>query len=146
MLEYMHTPYRWVAAVHVFGFVFWVGSMTWLMYLLRVHARAKDESRGTLTEVEKLTSVVMDAGATLAIVTGLLMAFGSTYKWFSTPGSGWLHSKLTIVVALIVIHVVLRIKVRKFAQGTINPLPGFMFAVLAVLAFAAIALAKVKPF
>jgi protoporphyrinogen IX oxidase len=146
MLDVGSSLYRWVAAVHVFGFLFWVGGMAFLMYLLRVHARSKPEAREPLTEVERLTAVVMDAGATLAIATGLGMAFGSTVSFFKGPGAGWLHSKLTIVVALVVIHGALRVKVRKFREGEGTPLPGFMFGVLAVLVFAVIALAKVKPF
>jgi uncharacterized membrane protein len=66
--------------------------------------------------------MIMDLGATLAIVCGLVMAFGNTPSAFKT--GGWLHVKLTIVgLTLLAIHGYTRAQVKRFRHGAIKALP-----------------------
>lgn len=73
----------------------------------------------------------MDAGATIAIAAGLTMAFGTTPIAFKT--GGWLHIKLTlVVVGVLSVHGLVRVKMRKFRNGDVAPLPNWMLPVLLI--------------
>ena len=56
----------------------------------------------------RAAGVIADIGGTLAIISGVYMAISRSL--FSQP---WLHIKLTLVVALLVVHIVLRVRMRK---------------------------------
>jgi uncharacterized membrane protein len=61
--------------------------------------------------------------------------------------SGWFHAKLTLVVlGLLGMHGFLRVKVRKFRQGQVAPLPGFLLPLMLLLVFGILVLVRVQPF
>ncbi len=73
----------------------------------------------------------MDAGATFAMAAGFAVAFGTTPIAFKT--GGWLHMKLTlVVVGVLSIHGLVRVKMRKFRNGDVAPLPSWMMPVLLI--------------
>ena len=128
--------YVWVLVVHVVGFVLWVGGMLACMALLHVHSRVEEPARGALTATEKRMAIIMDLGATLAIVCGLLLALKGPVNEFK-HGS-WLHIKLTaVVLGLLSSHGIVRAKIKKFSRGDIKPLSTWMPSI--ALAAAAIA-------
>lgn len=66
--------------------------------------------------------MLMDLGATLAMVCGFSMAFGLVPNSFKT--GGWLHIKLTIVVVVLLgIHGFTRAQVKRFRNGAVRGLP-----------------------
>ncbi len=140
------TTYLWTQALHVFGFLLWTAGVLGTLNLLAAHARAQPSAQPAFQSLEKLTAIVADAGATLAIITGLIQAFGITPNWF-VAGGGWLHAKVTLVVLLLLpIHVVARIKVRKFREGKMAaPSPVLVHGVNLIF-LAIVVLAVVKPF
>ena len=128
--------YSWVLVGHVFGFVTWIGGLLACISLLHVHKRVGEEARAALTMVEKSVAMMMDLGATLAIATGLTMAF---YTHEFSHGA-WLHVKLTVVVlGILSSHGIVRAKIAKFARGEIKPEPSWL--PMLVLASAAVAIA-----
>ena len=125
------TTYQWVKVAHILGFVLWSSGLLTGLFLLRAHAAIEASARNALVPIERVVGIVMDAGATFAIAAGFVMAFGTTPIAFKT--GGWLHIKLTlVVVGVLSIHGLLRVKMRKFRNGDVAPLPSWILPVLLV--------------
>ncbi|HVK75462.1 MAG TPA: CopD family protein [Kofleriaceae bacterium] len=131
--------YNWLRVGHILGFVLWVGGLVTVLQLLRVHGMVEGAARDVLGRAERKAAVLMDLGATLALVCGFWMAFGGTVNAFKT--GGWLHIKLTIVlVGILAVHGFARVKVKKFRKGEVKPIPAALTYVVLVAAAAAITL------
>ncbi len=125
------TTLQWVKVAHILGFVLWSSGLLTGLFLLRAHAAVEASARNALVPLERVVGIVMDAGATFAIAAGFAMAFGTTPIAFKT--GGWLHMKLTlVVVGVLSIHGLLRVKMRKFRNGDVAPLPSWMLPVLLI--------------
>jgi len=120
----------WLLAVHVIGVILWVAGLTAALAMLHVHPQGEEKSRALLTAAERRVGILMDLGATAAIASGLKMAIWGTINQF-TNGS-WLHIKLTaVVVCVLSVHGFTRVKIKKFRQGDLRPVPAFMYLLLA---------------
>lgn len=136
--------HAWLVVVHLFGLVLWTGAMLAGLQMLRAHSALPEAAREPLSGAERKTAIIMDIGATIAILSGLYLAIALIPSPFK---SGWFHAKLTLVViGLLGMHGFLRVKVRKFRQGQVAPLPGFLLPVLFLLIFGVLVLVRVKPF
>lgn len=114
--------YNWLRVGHVLGFVLWIGGLIAVLQLLRVHGAVEGAARDVLSRHERRMAIVMDLGATLAIVTGLVTALGGETNYFTT--GAWLHIKLTIVALVIfATHGWARVKVKRFRKGDVTHVP-----------------------
>jgi putative membrane protein len=137
--------YQWTLAIHVFGIVLWTAGMFACLRMLAAHAAVGAAAPQGLALAERRTAVLMDIGATIAILTGLYLTFFSATKPL-TQG-GWLHAKLTLVVlGVLGLHGFVRVKVRKFRDGDVRPLPGFVLPVLLAVVLGVIVLVRIRPF
>jgi protoporphyrinogen IX oxidase len=134
----------WFLAVHVVGFVFWVGGMTSALQLTAAHASAESGCQKAFVPVEKRLALLMDIGATLAIVAGLALLFGITPS--PLTAGGWMHIKLTAAVALIGLHGYTRVRIKKLGRGEVSPLPGWVLPTQALLVVAIVIMVMVRPF
>jgi len=140
-------PYSlWLKAWHVIFVVTWFAALFYLPRLFVYHADTKEaEGLARFKLMERRLGVMMDIGATLSVLFGILMLLAN-------PGymqMGWIHAKLTLVVLLIGYHVWCRILVRKFRNDAnthsarwyrlFNEVPS-------VLLIGIVILAVVKPF
>lgn len=107
----------WLRFAHFAGWMIWVAGTSGMALALMAGARSK------------AAGILADAGATLAIATGVYTAIShGAFK------HGWLHVKLLLVVALIVFHVMLRVRTRKgVSQGAAGLLAASLIAALLVL-------------
>jgi uncharacterized membrane protein len=137
------TALSWIRALHLYGVFLWLGPMIALAHTLAAHARAEPAARPAFHGLERATAIAMDIGATLGIVLGVIL-------FVKLPGmtsAGYLHAKLALVVlGLLGAHGYLRAKVRRFREGKVAPIPGFIPPLLSILALAIIVLVVVKPF
>lgn len=128
----------WLLTGHLIGVLFWVGSLFTVYWLLRFHTQAPAEANDKLVLMERSMALVMDLGATLAMVCGLAMAFmhggkHPTTTIFGMPGSGWFHIKLTlVVVGVLSVHGMLRARVGKFSKGQTPTVPQWIWSLLLV--------------
>jgi putative membrane protein len=137
--------YQWNLALHVFGIVLWTGGMLACLRLLAAHGAAGKAAPEGLILTERRTAVMMDIGATIAMVTGLYLLFRSPTSPLTS--GGWMHAKLTLVVlGMLTLHGFTRVKVRKFRNGDVRPLPGFVVPVFIAVALGVIVLVEVRPF
>ena len=130
--------YTWLLTGHLIGVILWMGSMFAVYWLLRLHAHAPKDVLDKLTLMERSLALSMDLAATLAIGTGLVMAFSKggthpTSNLFAAPGAGLFHIKVTIVVlGILPVHGMVRAKVGKFGRGQISNVPQWMWSLLLI--------------
>lgn len=139
----------WLKALHLIALVCWFAGLFYLPRLFVYHAGCPDapgRARFELME-RRLYRAIMHPAALATVITGLWMLVD--YAWGAYKTAGWLHLKLTLVVALVVYHLWLGRLMAGLANGTgrhterfyrlINELP-------TVALIAIVILAVVKPF
>ena len=146
------TMYQWIEAFHIIAVIAWMAGMLYLPRLFVYHCAAEKGS------VQSETFKVMERRLLRAIINpamiatwllGLWLAWhgpDSRYGWFA---SGWLETKIGLVLALSALHGMLARWVKDFAADSnrhsqrfyriINELP-------TILMIAIVILAVVKPF
>ncbi len=128
--------YQWLLAAHVIGFLLWIGGLFTTYWLLRIHAQSPKEVHEKLTLMERSLALAMDLAATLAIATGLVMAlshpeFRPNNSLFTLKPSGWLHTKLLLVVlGVLPVHGIVRARIGKFGRGEVTNVPQWLWSLL----------------
>ncbi len=91
----------WFKAFHIFGVVTWFAGLLYLPRLFVYHASATDApSIERFKIMERRLFAMMSVGAALTFIFGIATLL-------KVPGflqAGWMHAKLTLVVALIAYH------------------------------------------
>jgi putative membrane protein len=144
--------YEWIKAVHIIAVIAWMAGMLYLPRLFVYHCAAEKGS------VQSETFKVMERRLLRAIINpamiatwllGLWLAWhgpDSRYGWFA---SGWLETKIVLVLALSALHGMLARWVKDFTADSnrhsqrfyriINEVPTILMIVIVILAV-------VKPF
>lgn len=98
--------------VHLVGVVLWMGGLLMLSRIMGYHAREAPSVRPRYTWLEgRLNYLVTVPGAVLAIGAGVAQAYLHGAAWFRV--ARWMHIKLTLVFAIVVIHVILTVLHRR---------------------------------
>ena len=129
----------WIETAHVFGVILWVAGLVACLRLLRAHAAGGGSATAA---VARSTAILMDIGATVAILAGLTMVIGMEP---SPLREGWMHPKLLLVVlGVLGAHGVTRAKIAKARRGENVAMPAFVepAAIAAVAVIVALAVAK----
>jgi putative membrane protein len=141
--------YPWIKATHVIAVIAWMAGLLYLPRLFVYHAEARpgSETSETFKVMERrLYRAIMHPALALTLLTGALM--------LATPGAidwsqGWLHLKLLLVAALIVMHGLMGRWRAAFAQDR-NAHPARFFRIVnevpTLLMIGIVLLAVVKPF
>lgn len=118
------------------------------LFLLLGHQRAEESGRSALGAIERKAAILMDASALVAIVAGVYLALGlylpAEFRVNAFKQGGWLHVKTLLVAGLVGIHVFTRIKIRKFRNGEISPLPGLVIPLTLILIAVIVMFGEVK--
>lgn len=94
--------YLWLKAAHVVAVIIWMAGMLYMPRLFVYHCKASpgSECSETFKVMERrLLTMVVNPAMILAWALGLWLAWDGGWVW-----SGWLHAKLTLVVALSGLH------------------------------------------
>ena len=135
----------WLKAFHIVFVVTWFAGLFYLPRLFLYHAAAGDTvSIERFQTMEKRLFGIMTIGATLTVLFGVSILS-------IVPGllqAGWLHAKLTLVLALIAYHGYCYLLMRDLRNGrkrssrwyrVFNEVPSLLLIAIVVLAV-------VKPF
>jgi len=144
--------YQWVKAFHIIAVIAWMAGMLYLPRLFVYHCAAEKGSvqSETFKVMERrLLRAIINPAMVATWVLGLWLAWhgpDSRYGWFA---SGWLETKLVLVLLLSALHGLLARWSKDFAADhnrhsakfyrIINEIP-------TVLMIAIVILAVVKPF
>ena len=147
MQDVLSSIYLFLKSGHVIFMVFWLAGLFMLprqgIYMLD-HAPGSPGEAKWATRMGKLRKIILTPAMIIVWVLGLLMAYSG--GWFS---SGWLHTKLTLVLILTGYHGWLVAQTKKMARGErplsekqlrmIGEVPGLLLVLIVVLVY-------LKPF
>ncbi|MFN4239041.1 MAG: CopD family protein [Erythrobacter cryptus] len=147
MQETLSSIYLFLKAGHVIFMVFWLAGLFMLprqcIYMLD-HAPGSAGEAKWAERMGKLRKIILTPSLIIVWVLGLSLAYAG--GWFS---DGWLHAKLTLVLALTGFHGWLVAQTRKMARGArplsekqlrmIGEVPGLILVLVVVLVY-------LKPF
>jgi protoporphyrinogen IX oxidase len=101
MSDFIADWYAWIKALHVIAVIAWMAGMLYLPRLFVYHCAAAPGSE--LSETLK----VMERRLLRAIMNpaqGAVFVFGGMLAWVQDWSQVWLHAKLVLVAALVVVH------------------------------------------
>lgn len=147
MQETLSSIYLFLKAGHVIFMVFWLAGLFMLprqcIYMLD-HAPGSPGEAKWAERMGKLRKIILTPSLIIVWVLGLSLAYAG--GWLS---DGWLHAKLTLVLALTGFHGWLVAQTRKMARGArplsekqlrmIGEVPGLILVLVVVLVY-------LKPF
>jgi putative membrane protein len=147
MQELISSIYLFLKTGHVIFMVFWLAGLFMLprqcIYMLD-HAPGSEGEAKWATRMGKLRKIILAPSLIIVWVLGLTMAWSG--GWFS---EGWLHAKLTLVLAMTGYHGWLVAQTKKMARGErpltetrlrmIGEVPGLLLVLI-------VALVYLKPF
>jgi putative membrane protein len=138
----MDTFHGLALALHIVGFATWLGGLN---AMARVLAARNDEADAGFQK--KMGAMARKGGRVADVGAGLAIA-GGTWLLSYAPGmymsQGWMHMKLTLVLALIGAHGFVRMKAKKAAEGQ-GSFPAVMVPVLVLAGALIVGLAVLKP-
>lgn len=147
MQELLSSIYLFLKSGHVIFMVFWMAGLFMLprqcIYMLD-HAPGSEGEAKWASRMGKLRNIILTPSLIVVWVLGLSLAYGG--GWFS---SGWLHAKLTLVLAMTGYHGWLVGQTKKMARGErpltekqlrmIGEVPGLLLVLIVFLVY-------LKPF
>jgi putative membrane protein len=147
MQDVLLSIYQFLKSGHVIFMVFWLAGLFMLprqcIYMLDHEPGSAGEAKWA-TRMGKLRKIILTPALIIVWVLGLSMAYAGEHFAF-----GWLHAKLTLVVALTGYHGWLVAQTKKMARGErplsektlrmIGEVPGLLLIVIVLLVY-------LKPF
>lgn len=147
MQEVLSSIYLFLKSGHVIFMVFWLAGLFMLprqcIYMLDHEPGSAGEAKWA-ERMGKLRKIILTPAMIIVWVLGLSMAYSG--GWFA---SGWLHAKLTLVLAMTVYHGWLVGQTKKMARGErplsektlrmIGEVPGILLILIVLLVY-------LKPF
>jgi putative membrane protein len=115
MGEFLIQYYDWLLAFHVISFISWMAGMLYLPRLFVYHAGADyaSEVSNTFKIMEyRLLKIIMNPAMAGTWFFGVMMLWANP----ALLGEGWLHMKLTCVIAMSGLHGFFAKTVKTFAQ------------------------------
>jgi uncharacterized membrane protein len=123
--------HMWLLVGHILGVLLWVGGLTAVFWVTRMHTQMPDTVNDKFVLMERSLAMMMDIAALLAMGAGVALALHRPPGEATTFKAAWLHVKLTIVVlGLLSMHGMLRVKVGKLSRGEKPLVPTWMWSVI----------------
>jgi len=144
----MSSAYLWVKAFHIIAVTAWFAGLFYLPRLFVYHSGAEDHAGSERFKVmeRKLLRAIMTPSMVVAVTLGLTLV---VLGWESFGGSGWLWTKIALVVLLLAYHHYCGRLVRAFAEDR-NPHSELFYRWFnefpALILLAAVILVVIKPF
>lgn len=149
MQDFLFTHYIWLKSLHIMALISWMAGIFYLPRLYVYHADAEkgSELSETFKIMErKLLKVIMNPAMIATWIFGILMIKAMPEVM---TGQGWMHAKLTLVLAMSGFHGYLAYTRKVFLRDEnkkshkffrrINEIPTVLMIIIVVLAV-------VKPF
>ncbi|WEK44505.1 MAG: CopD family protein [Candidatus Sphingomonas colombiensis] len=148
---FLGAAYGWVKAAHVIFVIFWMAGMFMLPRYLVYHQEGLGDSTDAARWVERerrLRSIILTPSMLVTWAMGILLAINIGLL-AGTPGLGWLHAKIAVVLLLSGYHGWAVGYSKKLAKGKptlSNRRLRMMNEVPALAATLAVILVIVRPF
>lgn len=108
--------FTWTVLFHIVGLVFWIGGLLVATALLGQHAKEESpEGQLALAQAEsRMLGGMANPGAAITIITGAILA---ALRGPDILHETWFQSKMVLVLALIILHIIVYIRARQFMEG-----------------------------
>lgn len=108
--------YLWLKALHIVAMVCWFAGLFYLPRLFVYHAMSTDAaSHGRFCTMErKLYRGIMMPSMVATLGLGIWLLSLNPGYYFA---QGWMHAKLTLVIALVVYQLLCGAQLKRFARG-----------------------------
>lgn len=129
-MDYGSLGYNLILSAHILAVISWMAGILYLPRLFVYHAGVKpgSETSETFKIMERrLLKAIMTPAMIASWIFGLWLAVAA--EFFSTPGNGWLHIKVALVLAMSAVHGYLAKLVKDFAADR-NTKPAVFFRFL----------------
>jgi uncharacterized membrane protein len=103
-------------AFHIIGICFW---MAGLLMLTRIMVISESPTLTLIKTVRRLWLGYAVPGALIVVISGVYQISYKGMAFYFGPGQGWFHTKVSIVLVLLVITALLWKQVNKFSNGEI---------------------------
>ncbi len=115
----MSTLIAWTLVFHILGIVFWLGSLLVVTHLLAYDAESESaEVHELLNKLEgKLFKGIAHPGAIITVISGAVLISTNAHYYLH---AAWLHTKLFLVIILIVLDAITYIRAKAFHAGRIK--------------------------
>ena len=148
-MELSGDAYLWIKGLHVISVIAWMAGLLYLprLYVYHVDAEPGSDKSETFKIMERrLMRGILNPSMMASVIFGLIMVYDSSPAIWQ---AGWFHTKLTAVIAMLVMHVFCGKWRRAFAEDR-NTHSGrfyrFMNEVPAVLMVGIVLMVIVQPF
>jgi putative membrane protein len=147
MAGFLGEAYLWVKAIHIIAVIAWMAGMFYLPRLYVYHCEAEPGSKQSETfkvMERRLLRAIINPAMILAWILGFLLV-AHLDLW----GSGWMHAKFALLVAMQLIHAGFARWRRHFANDSNRHQARFyriMNEVPTLLMIAIVLLVVLKPF
>jgi putative membrane protein len=135
----------WVLALHLFGSIFWIGSLLVISSLLALVPDEVGVAKERFIVAARRLFIGSNLGAAIAIALGfLLIPFEP-----EVLRQGWLHTKLLLVAVLIVFHIRLYRRIVALENEPASATAGefrMLHGIVSALVLLILILALLKPF
>ncbi|MBV8055292.1 MAG: CopD family protein [Deltaproteobacteria bacterium] len=137
---------NWVLVFHIFGVVFWVGSLLLISSLMALVPEEVGVAKERIIVLaRRLLLVSANTGAAVAIIFGILAIVAN-------PGvlaRGWLHLKLVLVLLMLVVQFRMYQRIRALAEAPLDATRrefSIMHGLVSLLLLGTLMLVFLKPF
>lgn len=144
MLEWITEFYLTIKVIHVVSVIAWMAGLFYLPRLFVYHVTYPENGAMLKIMAEKLYKIIMNPAMIVSVISGALLFFSGGFK-----SDGWMHAKITCVIALIVFHLALNSWRYQLSVGScsksskffrfINEIPTIILILIIILVI-------VKPF
>lgn len=138
----------WLKALHIFFMVAWLAGLFYLPRLFVYHAQSNNKAvHDQFKTMERRLWFFVTPFALLTLIFGISLIYIYGMEWFKL--SGWLHAKLTLLLAIYGYHFYLFKLVKAFARDENKhsaKFYRFLNEAPVLLLLAIVILAVVKPF
>ena len=149
MINLGATAYMWIKAFHIISVIAWMAGMLYLPRLFVYHCDVEPGSKQSETfktmERKLLHGIINPAMIVVVVLGGLLFANMDAQLWLE----GWLITKLSGVVVLIILHGMMARWCKDFATDNNNRTAHFyrwMNEIPAILMAGIVIMVVVRPF
>ena len=140
--------YLWLKAFHIIAMVCWMAGIFYLPRLFIYHTGTTDKAgrERFCTMESKLMGVIMNPSMAVTVLLGIWLIVET---WPAYATSGWLWTKVFLVVLLIGYHHFCQRLIRQFAQDSVQYSERFLRIfneIPVLLLFGIVLLVVLKPF
>jgi len=137
---------NWVLVFHIFGVVYWVGSLLLISSLMGLVSDEVGAAKERIIVLaRRLLLVSANTGAAVAIIFGILAMVAEPGIWTR----GWLHLKLLLVLLMLVVQLRLYRRIRALEEAPLDATRrefSIIHGLVSLLLLATLMLVFLKPF